>query len=89
MRPATPFPERTVAIIYFLFRITYSQNGRLGVGCALIILMSITNHFPSREPNDGALLFHADASDPDLLYFSGFNAVDPYLAFTLGRKKSA
>ena len=51
--------------------------------------MSITNHFPSREPNDGALLFHADASDPDLLYFSGFNAVDPYLAFTLGRKKSA
>ncbi len=49
--------------------------------------MSITNDFPNREPNDGALLFHADASDPDLLYFSRFNAVDPYLAFTTGRKK--
>ena len=49
--------------------------------------MSITNDFPNREPNDGALLFHADASDPDLLYFSRFNAVDPYLAFTAGRKR--
>ena len=54
---------------------------------APIILVSITNHIPSREPNDGALLFHADATDPDLLYFSRFNAVDPYLAFTAGRKK--
>lgn len=50
--------------------------------------MSITsNRFPNREANDGSLLFHADASDPDLLYFSRFNAVDPYLAFTAGRKK--
>lgn len=33
------------------------------------------------------ILFHADASDPDMLYFSRFNAFDPYLAFShRGRK---
>jgi len=34
-----------------------------------------------------SILFHADASDPDMLYFSRFSAFDPYLAFTLGSKK--
>ena len=34
-----------------------------------------------------SILFHADSSDPDMLYFSKFNAFDPYLAFSVGRKK--
>ncbi|MFT6179535.1 MAG: Xaa-Pro aminopeptidase [Paracoccaceae bacterium] len=34
-----------------------------------------------------SILFHADSSDPDMLYFSSFNAIDPYLAFSVGRKK--
>lgn len=34
-----------------------------------------------------SLLFHADANDPDMLYFSRFGAFDPYLAFTAGGKK--
>lgn len=34
-----------------------------------------------------SVLFHADATDPDMLYFSRFDAVDPYLAFSVrGRK---
>jgi Xaa-Pro aminopeptidase len=33
------------------------------------------------------LLFHADASDPDMLYFSRFSAFDPYLAFSHKGKK--
>lgn len=33
------------------------------------------------------VLFHADAHDPDMLYFSRFNAFDPYLAFSLNGKK--
>jgi Xaa-Pro aminopeptidase len=39
---------------------------------------------PSPAPS---ILFHADAGDPDMLYFSRFNAFDPYLAFTAGKKK--
>lgn len=34
-----------------------------------------------------SVLFHADAADPDMLYFSRFDAVDPYLAFSLNGKK--
>lgn len=33
------------------------------------------------------LLFHADAHDPDMLYFSRFSAFDPYLAFSYQGKK--
>lgn len=39
---------------------------------------------PSRP---ASILFHADAHDPDMLYFSRFAAFDPYLAFAhKGRK---
>jgi Xaa-Pro aminopeptidase len=52
------------------------------------------NHFrqetrfrPSRrKPHGkeaGSILFHAEATDPDMLYFSRFQAFDPYLAFTV------
>ena len=34
-----------------------------------------------------SILFHADANDPDMLFFSRFQAFDPYLAFTLGDKR--
>ena len=34
-----------------------------------------------------AILFHADASDPDMLYFSKFSAFDPYLAFSQNGRK--
>jgi Xaa-Pro aminopeptidase len=38
--------------------------------------------------NSGSsLLFHADSGDPDMLYFSRFRASDPYLAFTVGKRK--
>lgn len=33
------------------------------------------------------ILFYADASDPDMLYFSRFSAFDPYLAFSYNGKK--
>jgi Xaa-Pro aminopeptidase len=36
-----------------------------------------------------SLLFHADAGDPDMLYFSRFQAHDPYLAFSVGGKRIA
>ena len=32
---------------------------------------------------------HADASDPDMLYFSRFNAFDPYLAFSVNGRRIA
>ena len=35
------------------------------------------------------VLFHSDSSDPDMLYFSRFDAFDPYLAFSVGKKKFA
>jgi Xaa-Pro aminopeptidase len=34
-----------------------------------------------------SILFHADAADPDMLYFSRFSAFDPYLAFSYGGRK--
>ena len=34
-----------------------------------------------------SILFHACSTDTDMLYFSRFNASDPYLAFTIGKKK--
>ena len=34
-----------------------------------------------------SLLFHADSSDPDMLYFSRFHASDPYLAFSVDGKR--
>lgn len=33
------------------------------------------------------VLFHSDSSDPDMLYFSRFDAFDPYLAFSVGKKR--
>ena len=35
------------------------------------------------------VLFHAEATDPDMLYFSRFNAFDPYLAFSVEDKRVA
>lgn len=34
-----------------------------------------------------SILFHAGSDDPDMLYFSRFHSSDPYLAFTVGKKK--
>ena len=34
-----------------------------------------------------SILFHADATDPDMLYFSRFQAVDAYLAFVANGKR--
>lgn len=36
-----------------------------------------------------SVLFHADASDPDMLYFSRFQAFDPYLAFSVNGNRVA
>lgn len=36
-----------------------------------------------------SILFHAEASDPDMLYFSRFHAFDPYLAFTVAGRRVA
>lgn len=51
--------------------------------------MSINNTPAARsgERFPQSILFHADASDPDMRYFSRFNAFDPYLAFTAGGRK--
>lgn len=43
---------------------------------------------PKKTPDrPSSVLFHADASDPDMLYFSRFSAFDPYLAFSYKGKK--
>ena len=34
-----------------------------------------------------SVLMHADASDPDMLYFSSFQAFDPYLAFSVNGRR--
>ena len=34
-----------------------------------------------------SMLFHAEATDPDMLYFSRFQAPDPYLAFSVDGKR--
>ena len=36
-----------------------------------------------------SILFHAEATDPDMLYFSRFQAFDPYLAFTVDGRRFA
>jgi Xaa-Pro aminopeptidase len=36
-----------------------------------------------------SILFHADANDPDMLYFSRFHAFDPYLAFSVNGRRVA
>jgi Xaa-Pro aminopeptidase len=36
-----------------------------------------------------SVLLHADASDPDMLYFSRFRAFDPYLAFSVNGRRFA
>jgi Xaa-Pro aminopeptidase len=36
-----------------------------------------------------SILFHAEATDPDMLYFSRFQAFDPYLAFTVDDRRIA
>ena len=58
------------------------------------------NHF-KQEPRFGSatlkrqaqrapsILFHAESSDPDMLYFSRFQAFDPYLAFTMAGRRVA
>ena len=42
-----------------------------------------------RAKQPAPLLFHASADDPDMLYFSRFQAHDPYLAFSLNGKRVA
>ncbi|MEY3396011.1 MAG: hypothetical protein RL346_2248 [Verrucomicrobiota bacterium] len=40
-----------------------------------------------KSPDQTPILFHADAHDSDMLYFSRFSTFDPYLAFTFNGKK--
>jgi len=42
-----------------------------------------------KSKGSSGVLFHADANDPDMLYFSRFQAFDPYLAFSDGKKRYA
>ena len=42
---------------------------------------------PKVASKPGAVLFHADASDPDMLYFSRFQAHDPFLAFSVNGRR--
>ncbi|MFK7851101.1 MAG: hypothetical protein AB8D78_09000, partial [Akkermansiaceae bacterium] len=41
----------------------------------------------TKSSRPSSVLFHADAHDPDMLYFSRFSAFDPYLAFSSKGKK--
>ncbi len=50
---------------------------------------SVSNRNGNSEGPSPSLLFHAEATDPDMLYFSRFNAFDPYLAFSVGGKRVA
>ena len=43
----------------------------------------------SKTKQPDSVLFYSDSGDPDMLYFSRFNAFDPYLAFSVGKKKFA
>lgn len=47
----------------------------------------------SLNPDGGSLspslLFHGESTDPDLLYFSRFQAPDPYLAFSVDHRRVA
>ncbi len=48
----------------------------------------LAGHKPhGKETN--SILFHAEATDPDMLYFSRFQAFDPYLAFTMNGRRFA
>jgi len=40
-----------------------------------------------RANRNSSILFHAEATDPDMLYFSRFNAFNPYLAFSVDGKR--
>ena len=55
--------------------------------------LSSANHLPKsqgkRAKRSPSILFHAEASDPDMLYFSRFNALDPYLAFSVDGRRVA
>jgi len=51
----------------------------------------LANH-RAKSPSDAtkqahSVLMHADASDPDMLYFSRFQAFDPYLAFSVNGRR--
>jgi len=41
----------------------------------------------ARSNHAKPVLFHSDANDPDMLYFSRFQAFDPYLAFSADGKR--
>ncbi len=48
------------------------------------------SHMKSKSRRQPAsILMHADATDPDMLYFSRFSAFDPYLAFSLEGRRVA
>lgn len=49
--------------------------------------MSKTPRSTNNRQPAASVLLHADATDPDMRYFSRFNAFDPYLAFTAGGRK--
>jgi Xaa-Pro aminopeptidase len=52
--------------------------------------ISPADHRPkSRAKRANSILFQAEASDPDMLYFSRFQAFDPYLAFTVDGRRVA
>jgi Xaa-Pro aminopeptidase len=49
---------------------------------------SVASHKPHGK-GANSLLFHAEATDPEMLYFSRFQAFDPYLAFTVDGRRFA
>ncbi len=50
---------------------------------------SRSNKKKTRSSKKPSILFYADVTDPDMRYFSRFNAIDPFLAFSEGNKKIA
>jgi Xaa-Pro aminopeptidase len=53
------------------------------------MITKIENTRDSGRQRKPSVLFHAEATDPDMLYFSRFNAFDPYLAFSIEGKRVA
>jgi len=53
------------------------------------MIQNNSNGLKKRTNRPKSVLFHSDSSDPDMLYFGSFQACDPYLAFSVGRKKFA
>jgi hypothetical protein len=51
------------------------------------MIQNNANGLKKRTRRPESILFHSDSSDPDMLYFGSFQASDPYLAFSVGRKK--